>query len=730
MNDERIAITGVGIVSALGVGASRTFERMVNGDRGFSEISLFDTTGQRTALAGEVRGFVVGEAVGGRDPSRWSRSDALALVAAREALSSAGLDETPRSLGLAVGVTTGGMLEAEPWLATLPETRAALRNEPRLVSYPLSSTVDRLAELFHPARTATLCSACSSGANAIIHAAAWLGSGTVERVLAGGTDALCRLTVTGFNALGATDTAACRPFDKTRAGLTLGEGAAFLVLERESAARQRGAPVLAWFSGWAAGAEAHHITHPEPSARRPAELLREAMRRAKLEPRDVDYVNAHGTGTLPNDAVETAAIVAAFGADAARVLVSSSKGQIGHTLGAAGAVEAAITVLALHRQIVPPTGGLVTPDEACRLNHVAGRGRPEPLRAAVSSSFGFGGTGSVLLFERTDAEPRAGATPVVRVAVTGAASVGVRGFLVGEDNAAYREPATQTVEPLEARAKALLDPARSRRFDAQTSLVAAGADAALRSAALGPEAAGLVAGTAFANVERTVAFVRTLAEKGPRRAPPADFPHLVPSAASGNASIYLGIAGPVLTTSDRDASADAALSIACDWVAAGFADAVVAGSAEPLDVYVRDVLGPVCGGARGVARGEGSSWVVLESAAAPLRPGMKRLAEVRERIQSSLAELDRVAIDKPARAERALVLCQWDAPQIDWFLARSEWQSASRLAMTERAGAHDGVGGFAWVTAAGLLSSGKIDEALIVGGNTERVYVTRLVRAE
>lgn len=733
MSTGRIAVTGVGLVSALGTNARVVFERLVRGDRGFGDISLFDTTGQRSSLGAEVRGFRV-EDVAPRGQSHWSRSDALALVAAEDALQSAGLKERrPASrLGIAVGVTTAGMLEAEELLVRLPASATAARSAAPFVSYPISSTASRLSEVLAPAeRVATVCSACSSGANAIVQGAAWLRLGAADVVLAGGTDALCRLTLTGFNSLGATDSVSCRPFDRSRAGLTLGEGAGFLVLETEETAVRRGAPVIAWLSGWAVGAEAHHITQPDPSARMPARLLQVAMRRAGLAPADVDYVNAHGTGTVSNDSVETAAIHAAFGAHGERVLVSSSKGQIGHTLGAAGAVEAAITALAVAGQVVPPTGGLVEPDVACRLNHVLGTGRPAGLRAAVSNAFGFGGTGAVLLFERANAERREPTAVAARrgVAITAVTSVGPQGLVEGARCAEAFDPREEASTRIPLRPLELLDPSRSRRFDVAASLIAVGARSALASARLSPSGVGLVTGAAFGNVERTVAFTRAALERGPRRVPPAEFPHLVPSAGSGNASIYLGLSGPVLTTSHLEATAEAAAQLSCDWLEAGLADAMVAGSAEPYDAFVADVLGPACESETSLRRSEGAAFLVLEAEASAAARGARPLALVHRRYELSMAALDESRLVPPTMPERAFVACVRDPLPFAPLLSRSGWGSALRLSVGAATGWHEGAGGVALAATAARLAAGEADEALVLGWTHSRAHVFHLRRS-
>jgi 3-oxoacyl-[acyl-carrier-protein] synthase II len=549
-------------------------------------------------------------------------------------------------------------------------------------------------------------------------------------VLAGGSDGLCRLTLTGFNSLGATDTGLCRPFDRNRAGLTLGEGAAFLVLEREDVALARNARILAWLSGFAVGAEAFHVTHPETSGSVAAGLLEAAMWRAGLGPDGVDYVNAHGTGTVPNDAIETLAIRRAFGEHADRVIVSSAKGQIGHTLGAAGAIEAAITVLALDRQVAPPTGGLVEPDDACNLRHVMGEGLRTPLRSALSSSFGFGGTGAVLLFERSDAKPRGGAprTGESPIVVTAIATIGPEGVLTGSSNVEYLKPAREG-PPARIRTNLaeLLDPAKSRRFDAQASLAAIGCGAVLRDGRLPPSGVGLVAGTAFGNVDRTVAFVQTAVRKGPRRAAPAEFPHLVPSAPSGNASIYHGLSGPVIATSDLGASAEAAVSLACDWIDANVGQSFVAGSAEPFDASVSAVLGPVCESEGALPRSEGAGWLLVESGEAARARGVPALAVLRGRYQIAASDFSAARILPPVNAARALVVIAQNLGRLEPLLSRSGWGSVQVRSVAERTGWHEGVGGFALAAAVALIVEKEVGEVLVVGQSSARAYLFNLM---
>ncbi|HMJ11253.1 MAG TPA: beta-ketoacyl-[acyl-carrier-protein] synthase family protein [Polyangiaceae bacterium] len=728
---ERIAVTGVGIVSALGPDAAGTFRQICSGARGFSPVTLFDVTGQRSRIAAQVSGLSARDVAPAAEADVWSRSDALGVLAAAEALAHAGVATGADGLALSVGGTTGGMYEAEGVLAKMDGEAASDASVRRLLSYPLSTTAERISARLGPVRRAiTLCSACSSGALAIVQGAAWLASRRAEYVLAGGTDGLCQLTYTGFNSLGAMDPQACRPFDGRRAGLSLGEGAGFLLLELESGARARGARVLAWLTGWSVQAEAHHITHPEPSGAVAACVIERALARAGRSPADVDYVNAHGTGTVHNDAMEARALQRALGPEIGRVFVSSSKGSIGHTLGAAGGIEAALTVLTLDAGRLPATGGLEVPDETLALRHVPAAGHEMSVRCALSNSFGFGGTGAVLVFEHRSAERQSAvATRQPEVVITGVSSFGPDGALVGVANAEYARPLGADAEPVVVPDPlALLEPAKSRRFDASSALVTLGAEQALADGAAPAAETGLVCGTAYGNVQRSVAFLRRVSERGPRLASPADFPHLVPSAPSGNASIYLGLTGPVTSVSDLGTSAEAAVELGISFIRSGLAERVIAGAAEPADPFIARVLSPLHVHKNAPARGQGAGWVLLESAPAAAHRG----ARVYARIATWIAEWSTPqaalrALPAPQGSDTERVLCANVDPELIAVLDESSWGRVARSEIAARAGEHEALGGVALACGAALVSNARSSAVLVCGLSRGRHYFALLV---
>ena len=721
---ERIAITGLGLVSALGFGAEPSFARLCAGERGIAPITLFDTAGLKSRIGAEVPGLDVAAIAPHGAAQDWSRSDAMAFLAVREALQQARHVEGT-ALGLALGGTTGGMYETERALQQFAPGGITPENARRLLDFPLAVSVERVSQaLGSVTQSATVCSACSSGAVAIALGASWLLSGRAERVVAGGVDGLCQLTFTGFNALGAVDPAPCRPFDAGRAGLTLGEGAGCLVLERESSARARGVPIIAFLSGWAVASEAHHVTHPEPSGARAAAVLLDALRAAGLQPSDIDYVNAHGTGTLQNDAMEAKALERAFQADLGRVWVSSSKAQLGHTLGAAGAIEACITALSLNRGVVPPTAGLEQP-EVPGIRHVRAANQRAELRAALSSSFGFGGACAVLAFEVASAEARALPAPAAApLVITGAASYGTRGLLSGVASASYLSKPAAPSEPL-AEPSSLLDPERSRRFGRASALVVASAERALRDAELEPHGTGFVVGSAFGDVERSVRFLQKLLAQGPKFASPAEFPQLVASTGSGNASIYLGLTGPCLSVSEFGTSGESAISVAISWLELGLAPAVVAGAGEAHDAIVDVVLG---GEGRPI-RSEGAGFVVLESLPNAERRGRTPLARVTEH-RAWRGDATRAFAALGAPPSGACVVMGRLPSAISGALARSAWHEVRTHALAPVLGFHEAIGAVALAVAAAEVGSGRATQAVVLSADVDRLYLTRLERYE
>lgn len=702
-----IAVTGLGAVTALGASAHESFDRILAGERGLRELSLFDPGDVRTRLVAEVPDLRVPP-----DPAA-SRTSELACLAAREAIAQARLDVHTRRVGLVLAGTTGEMLETEPLFAALFATRrgdgSAARREAlsRMLDHPLSAPTDRLVAELGPFRRArSLSSACSGGANALVVGALWLELGLVDAVVCGGADALCSVTLSGFSALGALDPAGARPFDVSRRGLTLGEGAGMLVLERAEDATTR---AICTLLGWASRAEAHHVTNPEPTGAAPFEAMRAALARAGLGPSDVDYVNAHGTGTPLNDPMEARALARLFGADLARVPVSSQKGMIGHTLAAAGAVEAVITALAIERGVVPPTGGLREPDPACALRHVT-RAERRAVGAAISSSFGFGGMDTALVLGRADRRSPA-PRPRRPVFVTGVSAVTPAGTFAG---------AAAADLPARTRGRADVDPPaldaeRARRLDRASRIAALACEGAIGEEGRA-RGTGLVLGMAFGAIDATAEFMRRLREKGARLVRPADFPTLVPSSPAGHVSIYLGLDGPVLLVADLAASGECAVAQAFELVSAGEAARVCAGAVEARSAIVEEVLTVAFGRARDAEhRAEGGAAIALASDAGP--SALARLGEV-----LAWRADDASGLDVPPPPPGAVVVLGVATPEVEAVAQRSSWAACPRVTCAEASGAHEAAGAVAVAVAVAAVARGDAPAALFVGGARGRGY--------
>jgi 3-oxoacyl-[acyl-carrier-protein] synthase II len=403
-----VVVTGLGAVTACGGDAAALTAALADGRCGSGPLTLFAYQGRCRIAAQipEVPLSKLGAALPPATVRRLSRPDRFALAAAVEACRSAGLEEPlRRDAALFVGATTGGMFQTEEEYRRRQSGADRRYRVSRLLGTPLATSGVAVAQgLGVLGPQATVSTACSSSALAVAMAADAIRHGEARVALAVGTDGLCRLTYAGFDALQALDPEPCRPFDRARRGLSLGEGAAALVLEDAEHARARGARARAVLLGHASTSDAHHVTAPHPEGAGALAALRAALARAGVGPDAVDYVNAHGSGTRQNDAVEVGVLRAVFGRRLPDVPVSSSKSQLGHCLGAAGALEAVVTVLALDEGIVPPTVTLAEPDPAwADLDFVPAPGRRRPLGVAVSSSYGFGGHNVTLVLARPEA---------------------------------------------------------------------------------------------------------------------------------------------------------------------------------------------------------------------------------------------------------------------------------------------------------------------------------------
>jgi 3-oxoacyl-[acyl-carrier-protein] synthase II len=390
---RRVLVTGLGATSPFGAGVKAYWAGLAAGVCAIRPLTLIDAGGFRCRIAAEVPEIAMGS-------PRRSRADRLALGAAAEALEDAGLGAADRgAAALVVGAVGGGMLEAESWYwarargQAVPRWAASLR---AMLPAAHAEALGHRLGLGGPRHTVV--TACSSGAVALAEAAELIADGVVEVALAGGVDAMTRMCFMGFNALKLLDPEPCRPFDRDRRGMSIGEGAAFVVLESAEHARARGVRPYAELAGHGVTTDAYHVTAPQPEGEGMARAIRAALVAGGVSPEAVGYANAHGTATPQNDRIEARALGQVFGAGG--LLVSSTKSMIGHTMAAAGSLEAVATILALVHETIPPTASLTTPDPEVEFDCVPRVSREASIEHAISNSFGFGGQNITLLFRR------------------------------------------------------------------------------------------------------------------------------------------------------------------------------------------------------------------------------------------------------------------------------------------------------------------------------------------
>ncbi len=398
---HRVAVTGIGVISAIGGNTGEFWQSLEQGRCGIAALQGIDPALLRFANAAEVRNFAPSDHFDEKEIGLLDRFAHFGVVAAREAIACAGVEWTTQlreSTAIVTGSCAGGQSTEDEGFVNLYR-----RNNPRVNPFTIPRTMENAAasrislETGVVGPTYTVSTACSSSNHAIGQAFWMVRSGAVAMAIAGGSEAVFSLGfLKAWEAMRVVSPDTCRPFSKDRRGLILGEGGAMLVLERMDSARARGAPILGEIVGFGMSSDAFHITQPSPDGA--ARVMHAALADAALPPDAIGYINAHGTGTLANDAAETAAIRKVFGAHADRLAVSSTKSMHGHTLGAAGAIEAAATLLALRYGILPPTANFTEPDPACDLDVIPNTARAAAVEFALSNSFAFGGLNAVLAF--------------------------------------------------------------------------------------------------------------------------------------------------------------------------------------------------------------------------------------------------------------------------------------------------------------------------------------------
>ncbi len=410
---RRVVVTGLGLVSPLGIGTQATWDALVAGRSGIGPITKFDAEGFSSRIAGEVKGFDPGQWFEHKEIKKFDTFVHYAVAAADMALEQSGLeinDDNADRVGVVMGSGIGGfpMIEEN-------HTRLLERGPKRVSPFFIPGSIINMCSGVVSIRTGAkgpnmaTCTACATSAHSISDATLYIRHGYADAIIAGGSEAVITpMPVAGFASMRALSTRndeperASRPWDKDRDGFVIGEGAGIVVLEEYEFARKRGAPILAEVLGFGMSSDAYHISAPSEDGDGAIRCMRAALQDAKLNPEDVDYVNAHGTSTPAGDSVETLAIKGVFGSHAEKIMVSSTKSMSGHLLGAAGGFEFGVAVMAVNNGVIPPTINLDNPDPENDLDYVPHVAREAPIKIALTNSFGFGGTNGCLLVGATD----------------------------------------------------------------------------------------------------------------------------------------------------------------------------------------------------------------------------------------------------------------------------------------------------------------------------------------
>jgi 3-oxoacyl-[acyl-carrier-protein] synthase II len=408
---RRVVVTGIGLVSPLGLNVDETWKNCLGGVSGIDTIKTFDASGFDVTFAGEVKGFDPGPYIEKKEQKKMDRFIHFSVACAEMALKDSGLsldDELKHRTGAIVGVGIGGLPGIEAQHQVLLE-RGPYRLTPFFIPMVIANMASGQISIKYGLKgpNFSVTSACATGAHSIGEAAKYIRDGLCDVMFAGGAEAaVCPLAIGGFAAMKALSTRneqpkmASRPFDKDRDGFVLSEAGAVLVLEDYEHAARRGARIYGEVSGYGVSSDAYHMTNPAPGGTGAAQAIRQALNDARLNPEQIQYVNAHGTSTPVGDELETMALKSVFGAHAKRLWVSSTKSMTGHSLGAAGALESAFALLALKENIAPPTINLENPSEGCDLDYVPTAARDGQFQHVLNNSFGFGGTNACLVFSK------------------------------------------------------------------------------------------------------------------------------------------------------------------------------------------------------------------------------------------------------------------------------------------------------------------------------------------
>ncbi|HSR51914.1 MAG TPA: beta-ketoacyl-[acyl-carrier-protein] synthase family protein [Acidobacteriota bacterium] len=691
MTERRVVISGIGLLTPLGIGHENVWKALLEGLCGTAPVKSFCTDDYPAHLGGEVPGFDPSRFLRRQSPGQMGRASQMAVAAALLSLEDAGLvsgpvleeeasgknpqdwggaiDEVPaRRCGVVMGTTSGEPIIVERYNDARHAGKPDDFPARLFAQYPCSALAHTVADEFQWTGGAlTIPTACAAGNYAIGYARDLILNGRLDLALAGGSDAFSRIPYAGFGRLGAIAPDFCRPFDRDRQGMIPGEGAAMLVLESESSARRRGARIYAEVLACGVSCDAHHMTAGHPEGNGAVRAIQAALRESRLDPGEIDYICAHGTGTPTNDRIESLAVHRVFGERARRLPMSSIKSMLGHTMGAASAIEAAACALAIHTGDVPPTINFQTPDPDCQIDCIPNAARRIHPKVVLNNAYAFGGTNASLCLRQWDA-PAAAAPPSPQATPSMA---GQRDG-VGRDNASRAEEkvgsSTSSGEgqsepglPGESASsqvrwssgqgpvpiavtgmavitedsgidpKAILGRKGLRPLDRAARLLACAAKQALEDAHLtdllarDPSAIGLVNGTLVGGLRSIVDFDQTILEDSPKFVNPVAFANTVINAPAGQTAIKLGLQGLNSTITSGLTSSLTAIAYAADALRAGRARVLLAGGAEESSPYTQEAykrlgLGESGSGSERGSPQEGAALLVLQPLDRARRP--------------------------------------------------------------------------------------------------------------
>lgn len=612
--EDRVVITGMGIVSAIGVDVESFWESLHSGFSGIKNVEQLRLNKIKSKIGGQISYFQTAfESI--RAEGWDDRGLQLSLFALKQALQQAKVEDADipfDRIGVVVGTCSGGIFSGQKWVEECNQLGPSKANPQYLKMYDYN-TVANMVSYVTGARgpVLTISTACAASNNAIGLASDLIRSNKVDMVIVGGFDALSETVYNGFNSVDALDTTPCKPYSADRRGLSLGEGAGFLILERMDRAQQRNVNIYAEILGYGLAADGYHPTAPHPEGEGAARAISFALKDAGIAPKEVDYINGHGTGTLLNDVAETKGIIKALGEHAYQIPINSIKAMTGHTLGASGTIEGISTILAINKKFIPPTIRLQSPDPSLTLDYTANVGRKvEKLDIALSNSFAFGGNNAVVAYGSPHLTSRYGIKRKEKVVITGMglvtpAGIGKEPFFnalisgetilsVIDDAQKRRSNLLNTVHINGDKVKSRFDRKEIRRLDdvgvySLLSVKEAIEDAGLLIDDLNRERIGVISSHSFSMVEHfSEMFKFTIEDK--YRLKPSVFPNSVHNGVAGVIATHLQVLGPSSTMVSGESSSAAAIIHAYELLQKGAADVILCVGADVVNEEVSQTL--------------------------------------------------------------------------------------------------------------------------------------------